>query len=146
SSKTLHSIVEDSGSSDWFKIEFDASSAGFTYTAAEQDRITAEVKGQLQERALLMIARQMNYMPSDGKAPPVPPRAPTGAGLAASYLMRGCGYWSWCLGGSFVLGVLDSIFGSSSAVSEFKKSNSAWVTEQIRGIAFMEQTGGIGYE
>jgi hypothetical protein len=144
SSKTLHEVVEDSNSSDWFSITFNASSSGFTYTPAEQDRIKLEVKAQLQERALMLLAIQMNLMPSSG-SPSVPPLQPTGAGTAATYLMKGCGYWSWCLGGSFVLGVLDSIFGRSTAVSDFKKHNSVWVTETVNGIAFLEQKGVMTY-
>jgi hypothetical protein len=146
SSKTLHEVVEDSNSSDWFSITFNASSGEFTYSPAEQERITEEVKGQLQERALLLLARQMNLMPTTGGYPSVPATQPTGAGAAASYLMKGCGYWSWCLGGSFVLSVLDSIFGSSSAVSSFKKSNNVWVTETVNGVAFLEQNGAMTYE
>jgi hypothetical protein len=144
SSKTLHEVVEDSNSSDWFSITFNASSSGFTYTPAEQERIKLEVKAQLQERALMLLALQMNLMPSNG-SPSVPPLQPTGAGTAATYLMKGCGYWSWCLGGSFVLGVLDSIFGSSTAVSNFKKHNSVWVTETVNGVAFLEQKGVMTY-
>jgi hypothetical protein len=143
SSKTLHEIVEDSSSSDWFSIKFTGNS-GFTYTTAEQARITREVKGQLQERALLLLAIQMNVLPSGAKPGTIPPQ-PTGAGTAAAYLMNGCGYWSWCLAGSFVLGVLDSIFGSSTAVSSFEKSNNVWVKEVVSGIAFNEQAGAMSY-
>jgi len=144
SSSTLRTVVEDANSSDWFSITFNASVSGFSYTQAEQDRITKEVKGQLQERALLLLARQANLLPATGR-PSLPSTQPTGAGLAAAYLMNGCGYWSWCLGGSFVLGVLDSIFGSSQAVADFKRSNSVWVSERVSGVAFTEQTGALTY-
>jgi hypothetical protein len=144
SSKTLREVVESSSSSDWFDITFNASSGAFNYSPEEQERITKEVKGQLQERGLLLIARQMSILPGSAATPPS--LQPTGAGAAAAYLMHGCGFWSWCRVGSFVLGTLNSIFGSSTAVADFKKSNNVWVTESVNGVSFLEQGGALTFQ
>ncbi len=142
-SSTIHSVMEDGNSSDWFSIKFDQQASGFAYSDQEKVNLTKEVKGQLMERALRLIAMQNGSM---SKGPPsTPPLAPTGIGTAAGYLMGGCGFWSWCTVAGWVLGTLDSIFGSSTAVSDFKKSNSAWVTDTVKDTAILLRPGSLTF-
>lgn len=143
SSSTLHEIYEDANSSDWFSIEFDQDKVKFPYTAAEKQNITREVKGQLMERALRLLAIQNGMLPGPaGGAGSLPP---TGAGVAAGYLLGGCGFWSWCTVGGWILGVLDSIFGRSEAVSNFRRNNNVWVTDRVVDTTVLLQTGHLSF-
>jgi hypothetical protein len=129
SSKTVHSIVEEGDSSDWFKIFFDAPTTGeFQYTEAEQATISREVKADLIDRAMKRFA----FLAGGPTTPPaVPEMAPTGASSAAKAL-RKCHLW-YCQAGSLGLGVLNSIFGRSTAVSSFQRTNDIWTKDTVRG-------------
>jgi hypothetical protein len=143
SSRSAHEVVEDNSSSDWFEINFDADASEFQYTAQEQSDITKDVKAGLIDRALKNMAA-INGLNSTPPPAPAMPGA-TGVGVAAVSLRKTC-YWNYyCLGASFVLSSLDSIFGSTSAVSNFKKSNSVWVEDKVRGIQILDRNGALTF-
>lgn len=129
SSKTIHSIVEDGNSTDWFKIEFDSPTSGeFQYSEAEQAEISREVKADLIDRALQRLA----FLAGGSATPPgLPTASPTGASAAAKALSR-CPNW-YCQAGSLGLGVLNSIFGRSTAVASFERHNDIWTKDTVRG-------------
>jgi hypothetical protein len=143
SSKVLREVIEDGNSSDWFKISFDEVAKEFQYTDEEQARITAEVKGQLVERALRNVALQTSMLTGANPQPITVP--PSGAGLAASYLIPGCGFWSWCTVTGWVLGVADSIFGRSEAVQNFHRNNNVWVTDTVSGVSILSRFGSLTF-
>jgi hypothetical protein len=142
SASALQEIQEDGNSSDWFSIEFDQDKVKFPYTDAEKTRIAAEARGQLIERALRLVALQNGSLPGRAGSVVVPPR--TGAGAAAAYL-QGCGYFSWCMAGSFIFGTLDSLFGSSQAVQTFRRSNNVWVNDRVVDTTVLLQTGRLTF-
>lgn len=142
SSKTIREVYESADSNDWFDIQFDQSASGFSYSEQEKKNIASEVKGQLIERALRLIAVQNGSLKGAGALPGL---AATGAGTAASYLISGCGYWSWCYVGGVVLGVLDSIFGSKEAVSNFKRNNNVWVTDRVVDATILTRNGSLSF-
>lgn len=142
SSKSIHEVVTDQDSSDWFDIEFDQTSGQFGYSPAEQTRLQTEVQGQLTERALKLIAVQDGTLSG---APSSATLTPTGAGAAAGYLSRGCGFWVWCRVGGFFLGTLDSLFGRSTALSTFKKNNEATVTDRVSQVTVIDASGSITF-
>jgi hypothetical protein len=143
SSKDVTNIVDSSSSSDWFSIKFDSDSSHFPYSADEQKQITEEVKGQLVERALLLIAVQNGYLPHAPTGNP--PLSSTGVGAAAGYLTKGCGYWSWCGAAGFVLGIVNSFFGNETAVQNFQRTNNAWVTDQVTQETVLLRYGEVSF-
>ncbi len=137
SSKTVHSVTEKSNSDDWFKIDFDANDPDFSYTPAEQDAITAEVKMGLIERSLGHVAA--TTFGAGGTPPALPNMPETGASVTGRGINGVCGFWIYCRAASFVLLGLDSIFGSSTAVSEFKRTNNVWATDDVNQVAIMRR-------
>jgi len=143
STKNIHTVIEDNKSDDWFKIEFDAEAGDFQYTAQEQTDLTKDVKASLIDRAMRNLGsiNGLNSTP-----PPLPPEpGPSGVGVAAANLRRACWWNYWCLAGSYTLGTLDSIFGSKTSVSNFKKSNATWVSDEVKGIQILERHGGLTF-
>ena len=90
SAKNIHSVVEDTRSSDWFKIKFDVDASEFQYTPAEQSEITKDVKSQLIERAMKNLA-SVNTLNSTPPPMPSQPKT-TGAGYAAVKIKKSC-WW-----------------------------------------------------
>lgn len=140
SSRTAHEVVEDNSSSDWFRISFNADSGEFNYTPSEQQLLTKDVKANIMDRALKNFAMLNTGLSTP---PSVPGMNPTGASVFASNL-RGCFNW-YCQAGSLVFGTLDSIFGRSEAVSNFKKTNSSWVSEDVNGLAIIERASSLTF-
>jgi hypothetical protein len=143
STKNIHSVIEDNNSSDWLKIEFKGDSSEFQYTDQEQKDLARDVKTSLIDRAMRNLGsiNGLNSTP-----PPLPPEpGPSGVGVAAANLRRGCWWNYWCLAASYTLGTLDSIFGSKSSVSNFKKSNNVWVTDEVSGIQILDRHSGLTF-
>ncbi|MDA9951200.1 hypothetical protein N9D31_01370 [Oligoflexaceae bacterium] len=137
SSKSVHEVIENSDSKDWFKITFDANDPDFSYTSAEQDAITAEVKIGLIQRALGHVAA--TTFQAGGNPPPLPDVMPNGASVTGDALNKTCGFHIYCRAGGFVLKALSSIFGRSEAVSSFKRSNDVWVEDQVNQVSVMRR-------
>lgn len=143
STKNIHSIVQETHSTDWFDIVFDADAGEFQYTAEEQDQIRKDVKSDLIDRALKSISslNGLNTAP-----PPVPEMpGPSGVSAAGKNLMYTCGWNYWCFAGSLALKTADSIFGSKTAVSEFKKVNNTWVKDTVRGVRILERSTALSF-
>jgi hypothetical protein len=137
STSTIHSLVVDSSSSDWFDIKFDAEGSEFQYSREEQDAITRDVKASLADRALRNVAAANAAI---GKAPGMPDMpGETGAGALARDMRSTCGFHIYCQFGSMILGTLNNIFGQTSAVSDFKQYNNVWLTERVRGVQVLER-------
>ncbi len=137
SSTNIHSVVEDTKSNDWFEITFDQpGSSEFQYSPSEQAEITREVKGQLVDRALRNIG-----IASGGPSvmPGMPSQPVSGASQLASSMRKGCGFNLYCQAGGFILGTLDNIFGQTTAVSDFKRQNNAWVEERVKGAIVLDR-------
>ena len=142
-SKTIHSVIEKSSSKDWFDISFDANDPEFTYTPEEQSQITNEVKLGLIQRAINNVAAT-TFNPA-GQPPTLPGMMPTGAAVTAKGLKKACGAWIYCHAGSFILSSLNSIFGKSSAVSNFKRTNNAWVTDSVKQVSVLRRTTSLSF-
>lgn len=138
SAKNINSIVEDSNSSDWFTIDFNAEAREFQYSPAEQTEIIREAKNTLIERAL----RNFASINSLSTMPPALPEVAgqTGAGAAAKNLHSACGWNFYCRAGSYFLNTVDAIWGSKTAVSEFKKNNNLWVSDHVNGIQILDRS------
>ncbi len=135
--------MQETHSTDWFDIVFDADAGEFQYTAEEQDQIRKDVKSDLIDRALKSISslNGLNTAP-----PPVPEMpGPSGVSAAGKNLMYTCGWNYWCFAGSLALKTADSIFGSKTAVSEFKKVNNTWVKDTVRGVRILERSTALSF-
>ena len=143
SSSSAHEVIEDNSSADWFDMKFDADASEFQYTAQEQSDITKDVKAGLIDRALKNMAAINGLNSTPPPTPSMP--GPSGVGSAAIGLRRTCSWNYYCLGASFVLSTLDNIFGSTSAVSNFKKTNNVWVEDKVRGIQILERSGSLTF-
>lgn len=137
SSKVMREIINDGNSSDWFEISFNASSPEFAYTPAEQTAIRAEVKAELQQRALNQIALQTSML--NGV-----PLTPLAQGSVTEVVA--CGGYAWCRVAGFVLGIADSIFGRAKSVDSFRQNNSAWVTETVNTVGSVTRVGSLTFE
>ncbi len=134
STSTVHSIIENNNSNTWFNIKFDAESSEFQYTPEEQEELKKTVKAELADQALKRVA-----MLNAGTAPALPPVGGQSGAGAISASLRYCPMW-YCQAGSLVFGVLDSIFGRKSAISDFKRHNNVWVTDAVRGVRIVDRT------
>ena len=135
STKVIHRVIEENDSKDWFDIQFIADSGEFNYSPEEQAQLSQTIKAELIDRAL----RQVSTFAA-GSAPALPLRdIPTsGASFVAGKLVI-LPFW-WAQAGGIVLGVLDSIFGSSTAVSEFVRNNNLWVRQSVNGVSFVDRS------
>nr|BFD30952.1 hypothetical protein GTC16762_05700 [Pigmentibacter ruber] len=138
---SLHSVVEDKNSGDWFHIKFDGDSSAFQYTPQEQDEITKQEKALLVDRALKQFAAINSGTPQPAPALVTPPES---GFMYASKQLRYCPHF-YCQVGSFVLGTLSSIFGSSTAVSEFKNKTNVWAIDQIDGYQIIDRSGSLTF-
>lgn len=127
-SKDVHDLIIDNKSNDWFKIEFEAEHKDASFTDVEQQKITQEVKADLLARVL------KNTSVITGTAPAMPAYGKTGyenaEGMNKALEALKCLKW-YCKGFKYSMGVLDGFFGKKAAVSNFKQSNSAWVSDQV---------------
>ena len=129
SAESINEFLESKKSTDWFNIKFDANDTEFNYTPEQQTEISNEVKSELIERALKNLSTT-TYAPK-----PVNPKMPSlpesGAFIASKEISKACGFHLYCGVSSFVLKSLNSIFGSSTAVSKFIQNHSSWVNESV---------------
>lgn len=138
---SLHSIVEDKNSNDWFNIKFDAESSEFQYTPQEQDEITKQERALLVDRALKQFAVINSGTPQPAPALITPPES---GFMFASKQLKYCPHF-YCQVGSFVLGTFSSIFGSSTAVSEFKNKTNVWAVDEIDGVQILDRSGSLTF-
>jgi hypothetical protein len=137
STRTLHEIVEDKQSTDWFDMKpLEGGGSEYQYSDEEWNQLSRDVKAGLIDRAITQFA-MLSGGPS--QHPTLPQIAPSGAAVAADGL-RKCPHL-YCQGGALVLGVLDSIFGRSSATSSFQSSNNIWVSERVEGVKYVPRAG-----
>ncbi|WP_163834554.1 hypothetical protein [Spartinivicinus ruber] len=105
--------------SDWFNIQFDASSGEYTYSPAEQDQITREVKSDLVRRVNTAIGALY-------------------ADNSQCQQNKDCSYGYW-------LGQLTGNNDDTKAIQQFKQGNSKWVEEVVYGIRYRPKTGWVGF-
>lgn len=134
STSTVHTVIENANSNSWFDMKFDSESSEFQYTPEEQEELRKTVKAELADQALKRVA-----MLNAGAPPALPPVGGQSGAGAISASLRYCPLW-YCQAGSVIFGVLDSIFGRKSAISDFKRHNSATVTDKVRGVRVVDRT------
>ncbi|WGL60420.1 hypothetical protein QEJ31_02220 [Pigmentibacter sp. JX0631] len=139
STASVHSIIEDNKSEDWFRIKFDGNAAEFGYTPQEQKEIEIDEKTLLVDRALRQFA-----MINAGSTPPglMPP--PVSGIMYASNRLNLCNHF-YCQVGSFVLGTIGSLFGGSNAASEFQKKTNVWSKDSVSGYQIIDRTNQITF-
>ncbi|RDH44853.1 hypothetical protein [Zooshikella ganghwensis] len=101
---------------DWFNIQFDSSTPEYTFSIAEQDAITQQVKANLIHRANNQI------------------------GVMYGYASKHCQFKENedCLAG-YWLGQADGPDGDTKAIAHFKSGNNQWVAEKVFGIRYLKQ-------
>ncbi|RDH44852.1 hypothetical protein [Zooshikella ganghwensis] len=101
---------------DWFNIQFDSSTPEYTFSIAEQDAITQQVKANLIHRANNQI------------------------GVMYGYASKHCQFKENedCLAG-YWLGQADGPDGDTKAIAHFKAGNNQWVAEKVFGIRYLKQ-------
>ncbi|RDH44851.1 hypothetical protein [Zooshikella ganghwensis] len=101
---------------DWFNIQFDSSTPEYTFSIAEQDAITQQVKANLIHRANNQI------------------------GVMYGYASKHCQFKENedCLAG-YWLGQPDGPDGDTKAIAHFKAGNNQWVAEKVFGIRYLKQ-------
>ncbi|WP_163834557.1 hypothetical protein [Spartinivicinus ruber] len=105
--------------SDWFNIQFDATSGEYAYSPAEQDQITREVKSDLVRRVNTAIGALY-------------------ADNSQCQQNKDCSYGYW-------LGQLTGNNDDTKAIQQFKQGNSKWVEETVYGIRYRPKTGWVGF-
>lgn len=83
-------------------------------------------------------------MTNSGTTPPSLSTPPSSGVVYASVLLGRC-YFYYCQVGSFVLGTLGSIFGSSNATAEFKTKTNVWVNTSVSGLQILDRTSKITF-
>ncbi|WGL61341.1 hypothetical protein QEJ31_07005 [Pigmentibacter sp. JX0631] len=136
STSSVHSVVEDKNSSDWFDLKFDGD---YIYTKEEQDDIKREERALLIDRALRQFA-----MMNAGSTPPGLVSPPTSGVMYAANSLGKC-YHYYCQIGSFVLGTVGSIFGSSNAVAAFKGKTNIWVEDKVTEFQIIDRSGSLTF-
>lgn len=136
STSSVHSVVEDKNSSDWFDLKFDGD---YIYTKEEQDDIKREERALLIDRALRQFA-----MMNAGSTPPGLVSPPTSGVMYAANSLGKC-YHYYCQIGSFVLGTVGSIFGSSNAVATFKGKTNIWVEDKVTEFQIIDRSGSLTF-
>ncbi len=136
SSSSVHSVVEDRNSSDWFDLKFDGD---YVYTQEEQEKIKREERALLIDRALRQFA-----MMNAGSTPPGLVSPPTSGVMYAANSLGKC-YNYYCQIGSFVLGTVGSIFGSSNAVATFKGRTNIWVEDKVTEFQIIDRSGSLTF-
>jgi hypothetical protein len=135
-----NSLINEGDSTDWFDIDFLENTNEFNYSPQEEAEITKTVKAELFDKAL----RQLAVLNGGVAIPPATPNhIATGASRLSEELGR-CWFW-YCQAGSAVVGVLDSIFGSSEATSNFYVNNNSWVFETVEGIEFVDRVRSLTF-
>ncbi|MBU2711129.1 hypothetical protein [Zooshikella harenae] len=99
---------------DWFNIKFDSSTPDYTFTLAEQDEITKQVKANLIHKANNQIGVMYAY---DGRNCKLKENEDCFAG-----------YW---------LGKADGPDGDSKAIAHFKLGNDQWLAEKVFGVRYL---------
>ncbi|WP_163834558.1 hypothetical protein [Spartinivicinus ruber] len=112
-------IVRKFITSDWFNIQFDATSGEYAYSPAEQDQITREVKSDLVRRVNTAIGALY-------------------ADNSQCQQNKDCSYGYW-------LGQLTGNNDDTKAIQQFKQGNSKWVEEVVYGIRYRPKTGWVGF-
>jgi hypothetical protein len=128
-SEDVHELVTSNDHKSWFDISFDVDAADFSFTSEEQQQITKEVKADLVARALKNISAVTS------KAPALPDLGKTGYEQQDKLK---CPNW-YCQGFNYALGAANGFFGKKEAVSKFKESNSAWVSDQVAQAKVIER-------
>ncbi|MBU2713322.1 hypothetical protein [Zooshikella harenae] len=108
---------------DWFNISFDSNRPEYSFTLAEQDAITQQVKANLIHRANNMIGVMYGT-----------PSSSCNLKLSEDCL---AGYW---------LGQQDGPDGDSKAIAHFKAGNNQWVSEKVFGIRYLTQSKWMSFK
>ncbi len=141
STQVAHNLTENKDVKDWFTINFTNNSKEFEYTAEEQKEITQTVKQELMDRAMQQFSG-LNAGPS--VALPLPQAEQNGAAMA-SVGLRKCMFW-YCQAGSIILGIANSIWGKSEAVTNFHRNNNVWVTEKVQGMQIVLRSSSLAFK
>jgi hypothetical protein len=141
STSHAHSLVENNDSESWFNIDFSENTGDFAYTEQEEAEITRTVKSELFDKAMQQFAI-LNAGPATLST--LPNHLASGADMLEQSLRR-CYYW-YCQVGSAIIGVMNSIWGSSEAVASFHRNNRSWVTERVNGIHFITRSGSLSFK
>lgn len=136
STSSVHSVVEDKNSSDWFDLKFDGD---YVYSKEEQEEIKREERALLIDRALRQFA-----MMNAGSTPPGLVSPPTSGVMYAANSLGRC-YHYYCQIGSFVLGTIGSIFGNSNAVAAFKSRTNIWVVDKVSEFQIIDRSGSLTF-
>lgn len=140
SSKTVHEVIEDNQSDDWFKFKAYSEDSQYAYTDQQEQELKNTVKAELIDRALKQVA----VFNSGGVMAPGLIAPGRNGAQATSAALRQCPLW-YCQAGSLVFGVLDSIFGRSEAVSNFRRNNNVWITEDVSGVRMVNRAATVTF-
>ncbi len=110
STSTSETEINSMENTDWFTLKNESNDARFNY-----DLLVPDLKADLMNRVIRDITMMSGFNPDD--APQVQVRTKNGAQASAEALQK-CPH-IYCQVGAIGLTVLDSIFGSSSAVSTY---------------------------
>lgn len=121
---SVHDIVRSNFSDDDFKVEFDHEPGAREYSEEEKAILTQEAKKEVLDRVLreIGVVHQLS-----AQKPPMPAELKQ-SGAGKIYAETECFGWTYCYVATFVIGVLDSIFGTKDAVTKFIAQNNQRVT------------------
>jgi hypothetical protein len=122
STKTHIKDINNSDATDWFELKNESNDSRYSH-----ELLVSELKADVMNRAIRDIAMMSGFKPED--APQVAARSQNGAQAGADALQK-CLH-VYCQAGSLALNVLDSIFGSSAAVSTYINDRNVRVDDRV---------------
>lgn len=138
STKTMNSFIDQRSTSTWIKFEVESNDTRFEYS----DTYIREVKKEFLDRAIAQIVALQTGSPTAMLALIEPGK--NGASETGEALSK-CPHL-YCQIGAAGIKVLNSIFGSSTAVSQLMKSVSGEMTETVDEKRMVPVYGTYGFE
>lgn len=127
---SVHDIERASLDEDDFHVEFEVEPGMPEYTEEEKAILKLEAKREILDRVL----REIGVVHQLSAKKPAMPLDLRQSGAGTIYKEAQCFGWIYCSAATFVIGVLDSIFGRKDAVANFKAKNEQRVTHTYSDI------------
>lgn len=126
SSSKIHQLTQSNMNKETFDIKFYDEGGHVRYTDLEKQQITTDAKYEILDKVL----QNINATPQFSKDRLPPPRLDRSTGVRFIYENLPCFGYAICYASGFIIGVVDAIFGSTEAISDFKKINDITITHR----------------
>ncbi len=126
SASKIHNLTHSNMNKDTFDIKFYDEGGATAYEDNEKQQITIDAKYEIFDQ----ILKGMNAVPQFNPDKLPPPRLDRSTGARFIHDNLPCFGFSICYATGFIIGVVDALFGSTEAVTEFKEENETSITHR----------------